>query len=167
MTEDEYISQRLDDQMAYYSATSTKNKTYYFRSKVIIIILSSSLPFLTTFPVSTIPYTQITGSHLVGLIGAVIAILSGVGGLFKFHEKWLSYRKIKEQLEREKIMYQTQSGAYESGSTFKLFVANVEKIMDSENNSWVNYSQAAQQTSVGGTSFDNRFDNRGLNSTLG
>lgn len=163
MTEDEYISQRLDEQMAYYSAKSAKNKTYYFRSKVITIILSASLPFLTTFSGKIIPYTPITGSHLIGLIGVVIAVLSGITGLFKYHETWLNYRKIKEQLQREKIMYQTQSGAYENNVNFKLFVANVEKIMDAENNSWISYNQVAQQGNGGG----NSFDNAGLNSDGG
>lgn len=164
MTEEEYITQRLDEQMTYYSAKSAKNKTYYFRSKVITIILSASLPFITTLPPGNILNTPFTGSHLVGLIGVVIAVLSGITGLFKYHETWINYRKIKEQLEREKIMYQTQSGSYENNTNFKLFVSNVEKIMDAENNSWLGYNQLAQQ---GTNSLGNGFDTAGLTSDSG
>ena len=144
MTEEEYITQRLDEQMAYYASNSAKNKKYYYRSKVITIILSASLPFLTGLseqPIAKVAFLDIKISHLIGLIGVIIAVLSGITGLFKYHETWINYRKIKEQLKREKIMYQTQSGIYETNPNFKLFITNVEKIIDTENNNWIGYSQ--------------------------
>jgi hypothetical protein len=140
MTEQEYFDQRLEDQMAFFSKKSTDNKTKYFRFKVIVIILSASLPFVVKY--STIPGFP----EIIGLIGVIISILSGLDALFNYHEHWVNYRKVQEVLKREKFLYLTKSGPYQEETTFQQFVANVETIIASENNEWfsLNKNQPSQ-----------------------
>jgi hypothetical protein len=139
MNEQEYFEQRLEDQMKFFSKKSTDNKTKYFRFKVIVIILSASLPFVVKYSaVGIFP-------EIIGLIGIIISILSGLDALFNYHEHWVNYRKVEEVLKREKFLYLTQSGSYKEGANFKEFVSNIETIIASENNEWFNLNKNQQQ----------------------
>jgi hypothetical protein len=126
--------------MAFFSKKSTTNKVKYFRFKVIVIILSASLPFVAK-------YSEIVGfAEIIGLIGVIISILSGFDTLYNYHEHWINYRKVEETLKREKFLYLTDSEPYNIKSTkFKKFVANVESIIASENNEWVNFNKNQPQ----------------------
>lgn len=136
MTEQEYFEQRLEDQMTFFSKKSTANKVKYFRFKVIVIILSASLPFVVKY--SAAPAFP----EIIGLIGVIISILSGIDTLYNYHEHWINYRKVEEALKREKFLYLTDSEPYNIKSTkFKKFVANIESIIASENNEWVNVNK--------------------------
>lgn len=135
MTEQEYFDQRLEDQRAFFEKKSTENKKKYFRFKVIVIILSASLPFVVKY--SHIPAFP----EIIGLIGVIISILSGIDTLYNYQEHWVNYRKVEEALKREKFLYLTDSEPYTTRNKFKKFVANIESIIASENNEWVNVNK--------------------------
>ena len=103
--------------------------------RVILIILSVSIPFLTLL---TDWRKEI--KYAVAGTGVLIAAIEGILGLYKFQEDWVNYRKTAESLKREKFLYLTKSGDYKKENAFELFVTRIENILAKENANWSDYS---------------------------
>ncbi|UZR97361.1 DUF4231 domain-containing protein [Chondrinema litorale] len=134
LSEADYIKQRLDDQIKWYSKKSSNNKKQFYTVNILVITLSAFIPFLSGL--TAIPYsTQITG-----FLGIVIAVVTGLSSLMKYQENWITYRKTGEQLNHEKYMYATHSEPYhEDDSRFNLLVQRVEEILENEHKEWTSY----------------------------
>ena len=129
MNEEEYLKQRVEDQITWYSKKSTSNQKYFKIISFIEICLSASLVLLAVFfDDSIIKY----GS---AIIGTALSILSGIMGLNKFQENWIQYRTTAEWLKKEKYLYTTKSGAYKD-KKFSCFVETVENELSKENSQW-------------------------------
>lgn len=77
---------------------------------------------------------------ILGILGSLIAILSGLSGLLKFQEKWTEYRTTAETLKHEKILFLTKTGPYnEEDDPFKLLVTRTENLVSKENSAWSQY----------------------------
>ena len=77
---------------------------------------------------------------ILGVLGSLIAILSGLSGLLKFQEKWTEYRTTSETLKHEKILFQTKTGPYsEEVEPFKLLVTRTENLVSKEHSAWSQY----------------------------
>ncbi len=133
MNEAEFIKDRVDDQHDWYSRKSSRNKRYYLWFNGLIICSGATIPLVAAF--SELHNGQY-GMAVAGL-GVLTAILSGLSALFKFQEKWATYRITAEALLREKFLYRTRSHPYtHQTDSFRLFVVNIERILDSENKGW-------------------------------
>ncbi|TNF50503.1 MAG: DUF4231 domain-containing protein [Bacteroidetes bacterium] len=135
MTEVEYIRTRIDDQIMWYSTKATQNKRYNHWSKAAIIVFSASIPLI-----AGIEFSPSFKNILIGVLGALIAIVSGLSGLLKFQEKWTEYRTTSETLKHEKILFQTKTGPYsEEGEPFKMLVTRTENLVSKEHSAWSQY----------------------------
>lgn len=135
MTEQDYFEQRLDDQILWFSKKSSYNQKMYKRLILVQILISVSIPFMTSYVSESTPELKI----IVGAMGVVIALIAGVMSLYKFQELWVNYRSTSETLQQEKYLYLTRSGAYQEDRTKKPyvdFVARVESILSNENKNW-------------------------------
>lgn len=141
MTEEEYIAQRLNDQIEWYSKKSSICQTRYKILRVVEIIAAGVIPFLSGMG-DKIPY----GQWIVGILGVTIAIAAASGSLFKYHENWIQYREISEQLKREKFLFSTHSGPYEDQSRFHILVERVEALISKEAATWAQITK--QQTKI-------------------
>ena len=136
MNEEEYINERLDDQINWYDKKSQFNQKWYKRLQIIEIVLAASLPLLSGFQDSF----QILKWFLGG-IGILIVISASINTLYKFHENWIQYRTTTETLKHEKYLFSTKVEPYDNPeNSFSLFVNNVERIISKENSCWANYS---------------------------
>ena len=126
MNIDEYIDQRLDAQIKWYSEKSSHAQKMYKRSQIIEIVLASSIPLLSGYTSNRI-YISI----IIGVFGAIIAIIESLSKLYKWHENWIQYRTTSE-------LYLTQSPPYTTGDATieNIFIKNIEDIISSENNQW-------------------------------
>jgi len=132
MTEEEYFFERLDKQIGWYDDKSMWNQKWYTRLKRVELILSALIPVAVPF---TTEYGLI--KIIIAIAGSVIAIITGIHGLYNFHENWIQYRSTCEILKREKYMYQTRSGIYsEAADPFRLLVERAENIISHENINW-------------------------------
>lgn len=131
MTEEEYISQRLDDQIDWYSRKSLSCQTRYNVLRLIEIIAAALIPFL-----SGMGEKVSCGQWIVGSLGVMIALAAAAGSLFKYHENWIQYRVTSEQLKHEKFLFATRSGPYEDLSRFQLLVQRVEALISKEAATW-------------------------------
>ena len=138
MTEEEYISQRLDDQIDWYSRKSSSCQTRYKALRVTEIIAAALIPFLAGMG-DKVP----CGQWVVGALGVTIALAAAAGSLFKYHENWIQYRVTSEQLKHEKFLFATQSGQYGDQERFQLLVQRVEALISKEATTW---AQIAKQS---------------------
>lgn len=135
MNEQEYIKTRLDDQITWYSNKATKNKLYNYWIKGSVITLSATIPL-----VAGTEFCSTIKNLILGILGSLIAILSGFSGVFKFQENWTEYRITSETLKHEKFLYQTKSGPYiEHPDSFNLLVTRIENLVSKENSIWSQY----------------------------
>ncbi|HTS43779.1 MAG TPA: DUF4231 domain-containing protein [Puia sp.] len=131
MTTDEYVKERLDDELNWYSRSSVFNKNFYQSLKTAEIAISVVIPFLTG-------YLKESNSikYIVGVLGLLVAIIAGTLVLFKFQEKWIEYRTTAESLKHEKYMFLTQSGPYKTDSSLSNLAERVEYLISKENSNW-------------------------------
>lgn len=136
MTEEEYLKERVDDQITWYNKKSGINKGLHLKSKALIIIFAALIPFTTGY---ISPQTEWV-NYLIAVLGVLTAILTGLSTLFKFQEKWSEYRVNAEKLLHEKYLFHTNSGPYGTHKEpFKLLVFRVENLINKEVSSWSEY----------------------------
>ncbi len=140
MNEEQYLSQRVDDQIKWYSSKSRYNQNMHKRLGLLSIVTASLIPLLSGLS-SEIPYSK----WIIGILGIIIAVASGANALYKFHENWIAYRSTSEALEHEKLLYLTQTTPYDNDKRFQTLVSRAENIMANENQNWLVYSKKIEE----------------------
>ena len=129
----EYITQRVDNQIEWYDKKSRKAQNHYKCCQLIEIFCAAIIPGVSGY------ITQIWWlSILVAFLGAAIAIIESIVRLYNFHENWIEYRTTCELLRNEKNLYLMSCGPYGSIPESKedLFVRKVEMLVSAENLKW-------------------------------
>lgn len=131
MKEDEYLQERLEDQLSWYDKKSQYNQKYFKRLRLVEIISASLIPFLSGMTEKS-PYI----SWIIGGLGVLIAVSAAISALFKYHENWIKYRTTAEQLKHEKYSYLTNIKPYDTEEKFSLLVERIEGLISKENSTW-------------------------------
>lgn len=135
MNMEEYITNRVDNQISWYDSKSVHCQKVYKFFQTVEIIIAALIPLLSG-------YTEIHISIpiIIGIFGAIIAIIESITKLFKWHENWIEYRTTCELLRYQKYLYITKSAPYntEPETIDNIFVRNIENIISAENNKWKN-----------------------------
>lgn len=131
MNEDDYLKNRLEDQLSWYSKRSQYNQKWFKRLRLIEIVSAALIPFLSGMG-DKIPLSP----WLVGSLGVLIAVSAATSTLFKHHENWIEYRTTAEQLKHEKFIYLTNTKPYDTDEKFMLLVQRVEALSSKENSAW-------------------------------
>jgi hypothetical protein len=145
MTSEEYLQERLDDQIKWYDDKSSWNQMWYKRLRALEILFSVTLPFL----VSHIAGDSDMLKLLTGAMGVAIVLIAGLVTLYKFQENWVEYRATAETLKHEKYLYLTQSAPYDGNNAFHLLVATAESAMSKENADWSQVFKERQKDTTG------------------
>lgn len=130
LSPEEYINERLTDQINWYDKKSRQAKKSYMILQTIEIIAAALIPILSGF-VTDFQQIKIT----ISILGAIVVICGSLARLGKFHENWLQYRQTCELLKHEKYLFLTSTNPYEEQS-FQLLVERVESIISAENINW-------------------------------
>lgn len=128
----EYLEKRVDNQVSWYSKKSAVLKKRHYTLRIVVILISVILPFLTGIMSDKTPYIKIA----IAAGSLIIAFFEGISSLYKYQEQWLTYRNTAESLKREKILFLTKSGPYEKSQALSLLVNRCEGIMSEENQTW-------------------------------
>nr|WP_297935395.1 DUF4231 domain-containing protein [uncultured Lachnoclostridium sp.] len=133
MNINEYMEERVDNQINWYDEKSIHCQKMYKIVQSIEIVLASLIPLLSAYT----KYNIII-AILVGVLGSCIAIIESVTKLYKWHENWIEYRTTCELLRYQKHLFITKSFPYNSEpeSIDNIFIRNIENIISSENNKW-------------------------------
>ncbi len=132
MTQEEYLKNRVEDQIAWYDQKSQVNQQAYKRLRMIEIVAAAMIPLLAA-------YTDAVSALklVVGGLGVLIAVLAGVISLYRFQENWSEYRITAEALKQEKFLFLTRAEPYEVDDPLSLFVQRVESLLAREHSTWV------------------------------
>lgn len=141
MDEEEYLKDRLEDQIDWYSKKSQTNKKRFERLRLLEIVLATLIPFLACIGDA---YHVI--NIIIGGIGVVIAIAAGLSAINKYQENWIEYRTTAESLKHEKYLYKTKCEPYDSDSSLQILVQNIENLISKENSKWSKNSKNDKQT---------------------
>ena len=124
-----YIKNRIDPQIMWYDKKSTTYKNFFFSGNLLIIVLSALIPFLTSFESDNYKY-------IIGFMGVLITILTGILNMFGFYQKWLLYRSTSEKLKSEKYMLDLISDKLDEQEKID-YVQKLEQIIKNENKTWL------------------------------
>ncbi len=129
----EYIEERVNGQIKWYSEKSQRAQKNYKNFQTAEIVMASLIPLLSGYVSkhAIIPF-------VVGLLGVAIATIESITKLNKYHENWIQYRTTCELLKYHKHLYLTHTHPYNDseGTIENIFVQNIEDIISSENNQW-------------------------------
>ena len=141
MDENLYLTERLDDQINWYDRKSAMNKKWHQLGQTALIILAVlvTLSGMITYD-SKDPFWL---RYVVPVIGALIALITGVLSLNKYQENWMAYRTTSETLKHEKFLFLTKTAPYDTPEAFNRLVNRVETLISKENSNW-QQSQAKQ-----------------------
>ena len=140
------LEDRLDEQIRWYSAKSQWNQRWFKRLRLLEFALAALIPFLIGLG-RYFPSAENTSLFLVGLLGVVIAVITGAIGLYRFQENWLQYRVSAEILKREKYFYLMRTACYRDESdeeAFNLLKERVESLLGEKNQNWTQFQQKAK-----------------------
>ena len=132
MDTEQYLKDRLDDQISWYDNKSQWSQRWYRRFQLLQFGSASLIPFC----IAVIPKGADWSHFLVALLGLVAAAAAAVLNLYKFHENWLQYRSTCEALKHEKHLFLTKATPYGQENAFALLVQRAEALMSKENVAW-------------------------------
>lgn len=124
------ITERLEQQIAWYDLKSIYNQKVYKRIKVIEILAAAFIPLIAAL---SIPYTAI----ITGALGVLITVLEGLIHLNQYQQNWTSYRSTCEALRHEKYVYLAKAAPYAGvPDSYALLAERVESLVSQEHAKW-------------------------------
>ena len=128
---EEYIEQRLNDQIGWYDRKSTANQRWFKRLRFAEIVAATTIPFLSGFADKSSSI-----KIAIGALGVFVAVIASVLGLLQLQVRWMQYRATAELLRKEKFLFLTQTDPYNKDDAFHLFVQRIEALLSKENIEW-------------------------------
>jgi hypothetical protein len=132
MDQEEYLKNRVDDQIAWYDRRSATYQAWFYRLRMVEIICAATIPLLAGY---VEPFSDL--KIVIGVLGLLISVVAGVLALYRFQENWTAYRATCESLKHEKYLFLTKTPPYDGTDAFPLFVQRAEVLMAQERTAWV------------------------------
>ena len=129
---EEYVEQRINDQIGWYDRKSTTNQRWFKRLRFAEIVAAAAIPFLSGFADNSFPI-----KIAIGALGVFVAVIASLLGLLQLQVHWIEYRGTAESLKKEKFLFLTQTAPYDKDDAFHLLVQRVEALLSKENTDWV------------------------------
>ena len=130
-----YIKDRYEQQIEYYSKKSELNKRFYISFQISLIVFSSLTPVLIGIAFCSSDLDLLKWIPIVTSV--LVAIIAGVLKVCSFHENWINFRTTCETLKKEIHFFKAGVGEYENSRDKEaLFVERVESLISRENTLW-------------------------------
>lgn len=127
-----YISERLDFQIAHFMKKSVQHRRRYKVLKITEIVSGFLIAVFCAFPMQGDRYRLVSVA-----LSSMGLLCEGILNLYNAKEHWISYQKTAQLLEREKYLYQCQTEKYAGKSkSFALFVKTCEELISDEITKW-------------------------------
>lgn len=143
--EKSYIERRLDYQADWHSKKATKSKRNFHRTELITLIAGALIPIVNVIEWSSPSWPKV----LTTLLASIVMVTVGISKLYKFHETWLNYRTVAEQLEGEKELYLHRAGNYakdETRTSDQLLAERVENILSTQTSNYISTQKQRNET---------------------
>jgi len=142
VTPDQYIDERVDDQIDWYDQKSQRAQRWFKRLRAAEIMAAGTIPLFAGFGGGSTWSVAVTG-----VLGAVVAILASLVSLNRFQENWIEYRTTCESLKHEKYLFLTNADPYLEDDPFRLFVRRIEGLISKENSAWSQHTRSGAESS--------------------
>ena len=146
MTAEEYVNQRLDDQIAWYDGKSGLHKRLFQRIRLIEVLAAAAIPFLAGF----VSGSRLWPVYVSGALGVLITICAGSVALLQLQEHWIEYRTTAESLKKERYLFLTRVEPYDGEDAFEVLVQRVETLISKENTNWAQYMMKPEKEKAHG-----------------
>lgn len=130
MNANDYLQERIDDQIKWLSSASGKNQQWFKKLRAAEIVMGCAIAYLVSHA-GLLPIQVLTGA-----MGVAVAAIGGLLSLYRFQEKWVRYRVTAENLRRDKFFFLTGTAPYDADEKFQILVTRVEAILAVENVQW-------------------------------
>lgn len=137
---EDYIEQRLDDQMNWFDRKSQVYQKQYKRLKLLQIALASLIPLMAGY-MGEFEFLK----YFIGAFGVIITLVEAVASMNNYQTNWLEYRVMAESLKRERFLFLTQCSPYDDIDADKKLILKVEALLAEENSQWVETMRQQQQ----------------------
>jgi len=144
---DEYLQERLQHQIDWYSLRSSRNQRMFKRLRAAEIITAALIPFASGL--SAMAKSQVVGPVVIGLLGVCVAATAGLLALGRYHEKWIEYRTTAESLKKEKFSFLAEAAPYQNGASLQQLVRRVEALISKQNTDWTQLMNKPPDTAAG------------------
>lgn len=119
---------RLEDQIAWYDAKSATNQRWHRRAAVAQLGCSVAIPVIAWLTTPLWP----------AILGAAVAIVTGLNTLFQWEFNWINYRATCEKLKHEKHLFEAKAGPYaDAPNAQRLLAERIEATVSREHASWI------------------------------
>ena len=143
MDRDEYLRDRLDDQIRWHGDKAAWNQRWFRRLQLAQIAMGALIPFASGTVGLLLEADSALPVIASGFLGVLIAFTGGVLALYAFQENWVSYRSTAEALKRERALYRAGVEPYQGADAFDLLVRRAEGIMTAEHTRWASMQEGA------------------------
>jgi hypothetical protein len=125
--------ERLEDQIAWYDAKAEHNQRWFRGLKVCQLVAAAAIPVGAAAGLS---------AAAVGGGGAFVVVLEGLQQLQQYHETWINYRSVCEQLKHEKFLFLAGARPYAGApNPARLLAERVERLVSQEHAAWVSHRE--------------------------
>jgi hypothetical protein len=150
---EEFIKNRLDDQIKWYGEKSALNKRRYRLFQIVIIIAGAIIPIMNLASTAGLRVGPMHSALFASsILGSIITVITAFLQMEKYFENWILYRTTAESLKREKVLYENDAGEYTNLSEIdksRILVERVEAMLSSENSKFFALQQQSREYLVG------------------
>lgn len=131
----DYITNRIVEQMKWYSSASRSCKQKYYRWMTATIVIGAFVPIVSVFADGSIGVKALLAS-----LGAATTACNAYLSLHNFKDLWVDYRRARETLLRTLYLYFNNVGVFSQNGTQEekdaLLITICENVFSSENGGW-------------------------------
>ncbi len=91
----------------------------YLATELLMVVLGAAVPLAAALESSV---------RLMAALGAAIVVLTGIRGIFQWHENWLGFIDAQMDIETEMALYQARYAPYADEDRGERLMRNVEDI---------------------------------------
>jgi len=145
-----YICQRIEGQIAYYEAKSSRNKRIYYGFSAVAIVANAMVPVVSVFIKTADGNDGL--KFIIAALSSLALIASSLMALYNARELWAKYRRSAGDLTSLLHQYYTRTGVFDGlgeQEAFRTLATVAEARLDEENKDWSALLQQSAKTPGG------------------
>ncbi len=143
---EEYISERLNDAIAWYDKSANSSKKTYLVMRAATVIGGALVPVLVNIKITSF---EPVISLITTLISLMVVLLVSLESVYHFREQWTNYRSTEQYLRNEYFLFTSNGGVYgdmDAPKAYRHFVERIEEIIGAENTSTLKVMTSLAET---------------------
>lgn len=133
---EDLITARVRNLLEWYLIVAQRKKCWFYFFSIISIIIPVAIGLLSGMPQNA-PGNSLNILCLISILSGILVIINALAALFNLKDDWKRYRTTAERIKSEMTLFLKKVPPYDKETNSdKLFIINLEEIVQNENNSW-------------------------------